>query len=373
MIIGYDAKRFFHNFTGLGNYSRTLVHNLCTFYPQHTYRLFTPKLNDHADLKEILAHEQIEVVIPRGNKLLWRSRGMVKQFGNDMHLYHGLSHELPISIDRINIKSVVTIHDLIYHYFPKDFPWLDRRIYDYKFRTACNKANHIIAISQSTKQDLIDIFGIPAEKVTVIYQPVNPIFNHIPSHEHIQAIREKYKLPQNYSLYVGALTNRKNLLNVLRAHSSIPVADRLPLVILASGRKLLKEVNQFIRNHELSKQVYMLGHISFTDLPVFYHEALFTLYPSLYEGFGLPVVESLKMKTPVITSNRSSLPEAAGPGALLVNPEDPEDIADSIGEMTGNSSLRRNLAKDGFEYVQQFDARLLTQKIMKTYTQILDS
>ena len=185
MIIGFDAKRFFHNFSGLGNYSRTLIDNLSLQFPQHTYRLYTPALKSHPTIAEICARKNVEVITPKGNKLFWRSRGMLKQFGSDLDIFHGLSHELPFGIQQAKVKSVVTIHDLIYHFYPKDFPWIDRKIYDVKFRHACLNADLVIAISESTKKDICQIFDTPENKISVVYQSVNSIYG-TPSHRNDQ-------------------------------------------------------------------------------------------------------------------------------------------------------------------------------------------
>jgi len=373
MIIGYDAKRFFHNFSGLGNYSRTLISNLCAYYPENKFRLFIRSLNDHTNLKPILNNPQIEIIQPQGSRLLWRSAGMVRQFHPDMDLYHGLSHELPLGISKSSVKSVVTIHDLIYHFFPNDFPWIDRKVYHFKFRYACKHADHIVAISESTKKDLVSIYNIDPDKISVVYQPVSPIYNKAPTANEIAKNKIKYQLPEKYNLFVGALTYRKNLLKVLKAYTLIPKEDRIPLIVLAGGTQLLKKVKTYIEAHHLTSNVRLLGQINFQELPTFYAGAQLTLYPSLYEGFGLPIVESIKMKTPVITAQVSSMPEAGGPGALYIDPNEPQDIADKIMLLDADPDLQNRLVVEGNKYIQKFDAQILTTKLMDIYKQIAPS
>ncbi len=372
MIIGYDAKRFFHNFSGLGNYSRTLISNLCKFYPQNKFRLYTRTLSKNPVVSSILDQSQIETIQPTGNKLFWRSMGMVHQFKPDMDIYHGLSHELPIGISKSGIKSVVTIHDLIYHFFPHDFPWIDRKVYHFKFRYACAQADHIIAISESTKKDLVSIYNIDPKKISVVYQPVSPVYDYLPATYEIEKNKLKYQLPDRYNLFVGALTKRKNLLNVLEAYTLIPEVARTPLVVLAGGTRLLNKVNRFISAHQLKSSVLLLGQIDSWELPAFYAGAQLTIYPSLYEGFGLPIVESLAMGTPVITSQMSSMPEAGGPGALYIDPNDPQNIAEKIMELGEDPSLQNRLGMEGLKYIQKFEAQKVTKQLMDIYSQILE-
>jgi glycosyltransferase involved in cell wall biosynthesis len=292
---------------------------------------------------------------------------MVNQF-NGLDIFHGLSHELPLGIQKAKVKSIVTIHDLIYHFYPHDFPWIDRQVYDYKFRYACRHADRIIAISESTKQDIQRIFNIPGDKISVIYQPLSPVYDQTYSETQILKIRTQYKLPPNYNLYVGSTLPRKNLLNVLKAHVSIDNSERLPLVVLTGGNP--KRLERIKKKYSDISDIFFFGQIDPTLLPVFYNQAALTLYPSKYEGFGLPIVESLKMGTPVITSNRSSLPEAAGDGAIYVDPNSPGDIAQAIISLNNDESLRNQLVIAGSAHIEQFNSKTYIRKLNEVYTNL---
>ncbi|MBX2871306.1 MAG: glycosyltransferase family 4 protein [Saprospiraceae bacterium] len=369
MIIGYDAKRFFHNTSGLGNYSRTLIDNLSKHFPDDTFRLFVTNPHGQPKVENLIQRSNVEVITPK-NKFLWRSSGMTKQF-DGLDVYHGLSHELPQGIASTRVKSVVTICDLIYHHFPKDFPWIDRKIYQYKCRYACQQADHIVTISKSTERDVRNVFDVEGAKVSVIYPSVDLLFDRLPKHDFIQSVRHKYELPDQYILYSGGLLTRKNLFNVLRAFSQIPDADKVPLILLVSGVDRSGQVQSWIAENNIVESTINLGYVALEDLPTLYHEAMFTLYPSKYEGFGLPIVESLKMNTPVITTKVSSMPEAAEQGALYADPDSIADLTQKMTTLLRDQELRKTLADLGQNHLNNFEGFSSAKKLMNLYRNLV--
>jgi len=371
--IGFDAKRLFNNFTGLGNYSRNLVQGLNTFYSENNYFLFTPKTKKSDDTSDFLTNKY-EIIQPTsGIKSMWRSYSCVKDIKNlKLDLYHGLSHELPFGIKKTGAKSLVTIHDLIYKTYPNDFKIIDRKIYDYKFRYACENADKIIAVSESTKTDLKNIYNIPKDKIEVVYQSCQEHFkNRLTDIENINILK-KYNLPQNFMLYVGSIIERKNLLGIVKAIHKIKDQINIPLVVVGQGKDYKAKVQEYIKQNKLEKHVIFTKNIAFTHLPSLYQSANVFIYPSYYEGFGIPIIEALWSKTPVITTNISSLPEAAGPGAYYCNPENSESIAEGIIKITTNSEYSRQLISKGFEHVQKFESDKNAWKLMEVYKSVLD-
>jgi glycosyltransferase involved in cell wall biosynthesis len=180
MELGFDAKRLFCNFTGLGNYSRTLLKNLAKYYPEHDFHLYTPGIRHNSDTNPFLEEQTYNVHLPDGRfKKLWRSWSVVNDMQKDrIELFHGLSHEIPLRIRKTGIRSVVSIHDLIFKIYPETYPVLDRKIYDLKFGYACRNADRIIAISESTKRDIIKFYKIDEGRIDVSYQACNPLFYH---------------------------------------------------------------------------------------------------------------------------------------------------------------------------------------------------
>ncbi len=370
--IGFDAKRLFNNFTGLGNYSRTLLRNLAEFYPDHAYFLYTPKVTKNEETQFFLNSPLYSVHQPQGQpKGYWRTWGVKRRLRkHKIQLFHGLSHEIPMGIQKTKIRSVVTIHDLVFKHYPHHFPWLDRHLYDFKFRYACENANKIIAISESTKKDIIEFYNIAAEKIEVIYQSCHERFMQEKSPKAIEAALKKYQLPADYFFYVGSVIERKNLLGIVQALELLPNDLKLPLVVIGDGKAYKNKVQEYIARKGLQKQVLFIK-ADYDDMPALYQQARVFVYPSVYEGFGIPVLEALFSKTPVITSNISSLPEAGGPDSYLIDPTQPEQIAEGIQKILSDTAFRENMEEKGFAYAQQFKGEPLTEQLMALYENLL--
>ncbi len=376
MKIGFDAKRLFNNFTGLGNYSRTLVKNLQLYYPEDLYYLYTPGIRQDSLTSPFLNAAQYRTVCHTGLlKSLWRTTGIKKDLKKDgIDLFHGLSHEIPLDIDQTRTRSIVTIHDLIYLTYPDMYKAIDRAIYDYKFRYACKHADKIIAISESTKRDIIRYYHIPEEKIKVIYQAIQPVFYHMQTEEAATDIVQKYRLPQDYLLYVGAINSRKNLSGIVKALALLPADLKIPLVIVGNGHRYKEEVLRYARQARLSDRLILLNNLhNPLELQAFYQKARIFIYPSFYEGFGLPVTEALLSKVPVITSGCSSLPEAGGDAAYYIRPEDPEEIAEAIRKVLTDTECRRKMIEKGYAFAhRQFNAEKLTEQIHTLYQETLN-
>ncbi|MCB0564740.1 MAG: glycosyltransferase family 4 protein [Phaeodactylibacter sp.] len=370
--IGYDAKRLFNNFTGLGNYSRTLLANLAEYYPDNAYFLYSPKITKNDETHFFLNSALFNVQLPkRGSGAYWRSIGVKRDLlKHKIQLFHGLSHEIPMGLDKANIRSIVTIHDLTFERFPEHYPLIDRKIYGFKFRYACRHADHIVAISEHTKRDIVEFYGIPPEKITVIYQSCHERYMVEKSQKTFEGLRRRYHLPEKYLLTVGSITERKNLMGIIRALEQLPESYRLPLVVVGQGGRYRARVEEVIQKSRMQHLVHFID-VSFDDLPAVYQKASAFLYPSFYEGFGIPILESLFSKTPVITSNVSSLPEAGGPGAHLVDPHRPEEIAAGVEKILSDEAYRKGLVEKGYAYAQQFRGEPLSHKMMDLYKQVV--
>ncbi len=369
MHLGFDAKRLFNNFTGLGNYSRTLLRDLADTSPEHTYYLFSQKFIAGKETDFFLANPSFQLVQPRWkNEPLWRSYGIKKELQrHKIDLYHGLSHELPSQISKMGIPSVVTIHDLIFRHYPEQYRLFDRAIYDYKFRSACREADVVVAISESTKQDIRHFFGTPEAKIRVIYQSCDERFLLQRSPAVLQSARERYGLPENFSLYVGSITERKNLLGIVEALAMLPSSLRGPLLVVGKGGNAY---HRKVEARAKSLGVWSLLHfkdISFADLPAVYQLASAFLYPSFAEGFGIPVLEALHSGVPVVTSNRSSLPEAAGPDSYLVDPSNAAAISSAWQRILGDSQQAEQMRRAGRLYAERFRSDKIVPQWLKLY------
>lgn len=379
MNIGFDAKRAYHNQTGLGHYSRTLIRSLAIHYPEHQYFLFNPK---HSKLFQ-LQNKNIEEVLPtqffhKAFPSLWRT----KLLKNDMErlkldIFHGLSHELPYDIAGMKIRSVVTMHDLIHERYPAQYPPIDRYIYSAKFKYACREANQVIAISEQTKKDLIEFYKTPEEKITVCYQSCNESFSQKITEEQKTEIRNRYNLPSQFYLSVGAVIERKNLLTICKAMKLLK--NEMPLVVIGSGSSYLQKVKSYIKENKLQhKIIFLSGHKnaqlpsfkSAEDFPAIYQCATALLYPSTFEGFGIPVLEALCSGLPVITSNTSCLPETGGNAALYVNPLSEFEIAEAMIAAAENHHLRSEMIKKGFLHSQNFTPQKCAASVMEVYKKL---
>jgi glycosyltransferase involved in cell wall biosynthesis len=382
MNIGFDAKRAYHNGTGLGHYSRTLIRSLAEFFPQHEYYLFNPKASDLFQLNEKHLHE-----IRPGNLLaktfssIWRSSWVKRDIQRlEIDIYHGLSNEIPIDIEKTNIRSVVTIHDLIFERYPEQYSKIDAEIYSVKFKYACEHANSVIAISEQTKRDIMEFYKTPEEKITVCYQSCNPVFGKPVEEKAKQLVKEKYNLPGEYFLYVGSVIERKNLLGICKAIYLLRNDLNIPLVVIGDGSKYKQQVKDFIKQNGLDKQVIFLSEnplakvsssfLRADDFPAIYQSATAMIYPSFFEGFGIPVLEALWSRLPVITSNVSCLPEAGGYGAYYVDPNSSEEIAEGMKKIYSDKIFADELTEKGWLHAQKFTQQKCAADVMTVYEKL---
>ncbi len=377
MRIAFDAKRLFNNFTGLGNHSRTTLDILTEFFPESEYLLLTPKIRENAVTQPYLQHEGCSLVMPKGPirsfspcGALWRTFSLAKVAAeHGATVFHGLSNELPMGLKQHGLRSVVTIHDVAFRTFPDMYHWHDRQIYDLKWRYACRHADHIIAISESTRQDVLRFYGVPEERVSVVYQPVQRLFYTPQAEPRLVAEQAVEGLPQDYLLYVGSVNSRKNLLGIVRALEQLPQDVRLPLVVVGNGGEYKQKVLEYVVAHHLEQHLIWAGSIiDNRQLQALYQCAALFVYPSFYEGFGLPVVEALLSGCPVVTSNVSSLPEAGGPHSLQADPTSVESIADCLFRLLTDTDLRQRAIVEGQAYARRtFDPPTLARQLHSIY------
>ena len=378
MRIAFDAKRAYQNNTGLGNYSRSLISSLAALYPQHDYYLMAPKQTEmYRD-----TYANMHTITPSGIfKLLsslWRSNfvtGDLKKLSIDV--YHGLSNEIPAGIQNTGIKSVVSIHDLIFERYPKQYKPVDNAIYRKKFSNACKHADKVIAISEQTKQDIIQYYGTPADKVAVCYQSCNTIFEQQVSNAEKQRIRQKYKLPETYFLYVGSVIERKNLLTICKALKELKAELNIPLVVIGNGSEYMQQVKAYIAANVLTNDVIFLSEQEETkndvdfksakDFPAIYQSALAMIYPSIYEGFGIPILEAMWSGTPVITSNISCMPETGGDAVYYIDPFSMDDMIKAIRDIDAYETLRNELSAKGLIQAQKFTPAKCAAAVMQVY------
>ncbi len=382
MNIGFDAKRAYHNGTGLGHYSRTLIRSLAEYFPQHEYFLFNPRPSeifvlDGRNVHEVLPSKLLHKTLSSVWRSTWIKNDMEKM---EIDIYHGLSNEIPLDIHKKDIRSVVTIHDLIFERYPGQYSKIDVEIYKRKFIYACDHADKVIAISEQTKNDIMEFYRTPEEKIVVCYQSCNPAFAKTVDEKIREQIKEKYSLPDQYFLYVGSIIERKNLLGICKAIYLLRNDLKIPLVVIGDGTKYKQQVKDFIMQNGLQQQVIFLSENSLAkvassflraeDFPAIYQMAIAMIYPSFFEGFGIPVLEALWSRLPVITSNVSSLPEAGGDGAYYVNPINAEEIAEGMKRIYQDKGLAETLKEKGVHHAQSFTQQKCAADVIKVYEKL---
>lgn len=370
MRIGFDAKRAAQNRTGLGNYSRFILELLAIYAPKNEYLLYTPNPHKTSLLNKLSQKELI--CYPTSSfwrifRSLWRVWGITTNIINDnIQLFHGLSNELPLNINRAkSTKTIVTIHDLIFLRFPEYYSFIDRHIYKYKFRKACVNADRIIAVSECTKRDIVQYFRIPEAKIDVVYQGCDDQFKH-KVEEHIkEKIRNKYSLPNRFILYLGSIESRKNLLLLAKALEYLTE----PIEVIAIGKRTpyANKIEKYLKDRGFEKRMRMLNNIPFHELPAFYQMATTFVYPSFFEGFGIPLLEALNCGTPAIGATGSCLEEAGGPYSIYIDPNNPQELAQAIERTLTDSALREEMIKKGKEYACRFEKEVLAKELLKVY------
>jgi len=371
MNIAFDAKRAFHNTRGLGNYSRDTIRLLSTLYPENKYYLFNPTNKNNIEFplsentKEILPDSTFGKAFPS----LWRSYGICNQIEEvKPSIFHGLSQELPWGIKKTGVRSVVTMHDAIFMRYPKLYSPSYRAIFIQKNKYACHAADRIIAISEQTKRDIICFFGADEKKISVVYQGCNNIFRDSVSEENKRTICEKYNLPSRFLLNVGAIEKRKNAAIIVEALHRNKLD--IPLVIIGKPTPYIDEIKALISKYQMEQQVTFIHHAETKDLPAIYTLAEIFIYPSVFEGFGIPILEALCTGTPVISSTGSCFEETGGILSRYINALDAGELGDAISQILNDSSLKENMKKEGLIFAEKFADQQVAQNLIEVYNSL---
>jgi glycosyltransferase involved in cell wall biosynthesis len=288
-------------------------------------------------------------------------------------LVHEPHYVLPPAI---RCRSVVTIHDCIHLRFPQYLPGRLAHLYARAAMwTAVRKADRVLTVSEASKRDILRYFDVPPEKVSVIYNAIDERFLGPPNLERMEQVRQRFQLDHPFVLYVGNIKPHKNIGRLIeafgRARGEGP--DGLKLVIIGDEISKYPALRQAVHRHRLDKHVRFFGFQPLDTLAAFYRQARAFVFPSLYEGFGLPPLEAMACGTPVVTSNVSSLPEVAGEAALLVDPDDADAIAEGIRRAVADEVLRADLIARGLARARMFSWARSVAAIHGIYMDVLNS
>ncbi|MDR1562430.1 MAG: glycosyltransferase family 4 protein [Dysgonamonadaceae bacterium] len=370
MNIGFDAKRIVQNNTGLGNYSRFVVEVMSEYFPDNNYFLLAPKRKENSRLNVLKSRANVRFIFPDGFfrlfPSLWRMFARKKVMAdNSMDLFHGLSNELPLCMKQTGVKTVVTVHDLIFIRYPQFYRLIDRLIYRLKFNSACRNADAVIAVSECTKRDIVDFFHIPEKKIVVIYQSCHPQFKQKCPEERRKRVLKQYGFPEKFVLFVGSIEERKNLLLAVKALKLLP--EDVHLVAIGKSTTYQQTVEKYAHDNSLLPRVHIFNGFPFEEFPVAYQSAEVFVYPSFFEGFGIPVIEALWSGVPVIAATGSCLEEAGGPDSFYVDPSNECELASRISQILNDPALAKSMSEKGKMYVQQFDPKVIANQIETVY------
>lgn len=383
MNIGFDAKRAAQNRTGLGNYSRFVIRILSEKFTGNQYHLYTPKPHRMPYLQEIPTLKHLFLHFPPQGiwsrlRSLWRVWGITKDIQKDgIHIFHGLSNELPLNIGTPEqrkmkagdkgCKYIVTVHDLIFIHTPQYYHWIDRQIYNFKFRRACLCADRVIAVSEYTKQEIMHYYHTPESKIDVVYQGCDPVFSQKIEEGKLQEVKARYQLPDKFVLYVGSIEERKNLMLVAKAMAKLN--RRAAIHVVAVGRRTayVDKIQDFLKAQGIEHLFHFYHQVPYADLPSFYKWASTFAYPSRIEGFGIPLLEAISSGVPAIGCTGSCLEEAGGPNSIYVNPNDAQGMADAILRTCTDEDLRQHMISEGKKYALNFSDEKLSHDLMKVY------
>jgi glycosyltransferase involved in cell wall biosynthesis len=378
MNIGIDSKRIFFNHSGLGNYSRRFFRALALNLPDDAFFLYTPReVNDsNPYLHEVLLNNSTVVSPEKAfhrllSGSLWRSGLIRRQLINDnIDIYYGLSNEIPFGLKHSGIRTIVIIHDLIFLRYPGLYPAIDRTFYRKKTLYACKNAYRIIAASEQTKRDIIDFYDISEEKISVLYPGTDPSFYA----ETCVDSTDFFTTGRKYIINIGAITPRKNLLKAVHAFHAVKDKYDLDLVVIGTatglGREYLKTIMKFIDENGIKDRVHFLENVPYKYVPDLCRKAEMLVYPSQFEGFGMPIVEGFFSKIPVITSQGGCFPEAGGDGAIYINPDNPGEIAGAIMRILDSETLRNELVIKGLEHAGKFMQDRIESSILEFHRRI---
>ncbi len=373
MKIAFDAKRALNNLSGLGNYSRNLLNGLTKYFPENEYLLFTPKAKDEffhqlqGDFKICFPKTQFQ----KSLHAFWRSFGVTNQVQNARaDVYHGLSNEIPLGLKRPGIRTVVTIHDLIFLKHKEQYPFVDRQIYEWKTRYAAKNADRIIAVSNETKIDLMEMYRVDEKNIEIIPPIISQQFLSKSDSISFEQLKRKHRLPAKYILNVGSFFSRKNHSTLIETFDFIKNKVKENLLLVGSSGSEKKKIEQLIENKKLQNRIQIISDVTSEDLPAIYKAASVFVFPSLFEGFGMPITEALLCGVPVVTTKGGCFEEAGGKNSLYVNPNSPEEIANAILRAINNNALRTQMIDGGIIHAQTMSERIHTEKLMRVYSSL---
>jgi glycosyltransferase involved in cell wall biosynthesis len=364
MRIGIDARLVFYNRAGIGQYILRLVEALANLDPPDDEFVLLQSRKDKSSIIHSNGFTRKSLWTPSHNRFEQPALGFeVSRLKLD--LLHSPDFIPPF---RRNCKSVITIHDLAFLLYPHFLTKESARYYG-QIDRAWRKTDHIIAVSEATKQDSIKMLGVPEKKISVIHEAANPIYRQLPTHEAQQRVEEEYKFGRNFILFVSTIEPRKNLPSLLQAYRHLRDKYKRDELLVLSGSKgwLWEEVYETVSQLNLENDVAFLGRVPSADLVYLYNAARLLVHPSFYEGFGLTPLEAMTCGTPIIVSNTAALPEVVGDAGLMINPHDIDGLTVAMWRVLTEEDLRQELSHKGLKRAAKFSWQKAARETLEVY------
>ena len=368
MTIYLDISAAVHRRAGLGRYAESMARSLAPLLPDELALFYNREkgIEPLAGL-ETLPSRTVALGYKPWRMLVWAGqlgRVGLNRLVPDAGLFHATEHLLP---PLRGVPTVLTVHDLIFRHLPQHHKRLNRWYLNLTLPLYCRRADHVIAVSEYTRGDLIVAYGLPPDKITVILEAADPRFAPQPV-EMVSLVRTRYQLPERYLLYVGTLEPRKNLTRLLAAWEPLyRTGDAPPLVIAGKRGWFYREFFAALERSPAREAVLLPGYIAEADLPALYAGADAFLFPSLYEGFGLPVLEAMACGTPVICSNSTSVPEVAGNAAIQIDALEVDALTDALRRVLEDKNLGEEMRVEGLAQAARFSWERAASETLAVY------
>jgi glycosyltransferase involved in cell wall biosynthesis len=376
MKIGIDYTAALKQSGGIGRYTRGLITTLAQLDAQNDYTLMLTPDAPREGLQTFRSHPNFAPKIyPLPERWLtigWHRLNLpapVEWFAGPVDLFHSPNFILP---PVRQAKTLLTVHDLSFIRHPQGAVGRLRRWLEKVVPRSLARADHVLADSESTRLDLMDIYNVPSEKITVVGAGVEERFQPITDALKLESVRRRYRLPPGkFVLSLGTLEPRKNFTGLIAAFSQSPIRETHHLVIGGGKGWLYDDIFKAAASSLVADRIHFIGFVADDDLPTLYSLADIFAYPSHYEGFGIPVVEAMACGVPVVCANNSSLPEVAGQAALQVAATDITALADILRQLSVDHLLRENRIRQGFRQAQQFNWPAAAKRLLRVYRNLV--
>jgi glycosyltransferase involved in cell wall biosynthesis len=371
MRIAIDARIAYYTRAGIGQYTVRLAEHLASLAPHETFLLLQSRKDREALVQQPHVH-RVGLWTPSHNRLEQLLLSLELPLRRlDVDVLHSPDFIPPLRLN--HLKSVITVHDLAFLRWPH-FLTEDSARYYGQIDQAVERADHIIAVSHSTRDDLVNLLGVPTERITVVHEAADPLYRPVPAPTARATLKGKYPLPEEFIFFVSTIEPRKNIGTLLRAYHHLRhhYGVKAGLVLAGTIGWLSDQVFDDVDALDLQDHVTFLGRVDNGDLLYLYNAARCLAHPAFYEGFGLPPLEAMACGTPVVVSNVSSLPEVVGDAALLVDPEEEEELAIALYRLLQDDELHASLVQKGLARAQVFSWERTARETMAVYRRVVD-